>query len=440
MGPAAAGIGRFARAQSTPFPPRRHVAWVQLVPANAPRSGYRLGGIPALAARAQADIIHVLRIRRHMAYKLLIAYASAGAGHARAAAALKSAFDLAGYEGSAETVDVIQYTRAVFGKLYLHSYFSVISALPWYWRYLYHRWDKKRIDGFERRAMCALDRLNAGKFIDLVRQKQPTHIICTHFLPGEILAWMRRTGQLDVPVGVVVTDYDAHRIWINPGTDHYFVASDYLRGLFISKGAPPDQVTTCGIPVNAAFSEPVDRAQVRAELGLEPDLPTVLALSGGGGKGGVQKTVAAIAECGAVQILAVAGHNERLKRRLDELAVPPPAKLVTYGFVDYMEKLMAASDLIVTKPGGMSSTECLAVGLPMVLTLPIPGQEERNSAFLVGRGAALPASTPAKLRQVIGRLLAEPEHLARMRKAALNAARPRAAFDIIDSALRLEPM
>ena len=124
---------------------------------------------------------------------------------------------------------------------------------------------------------------------------------------------------------------------------------------------------------------------------------------------------------------------------LDALAVPPPAKLVTYGFVDYIEKLMAASDLIVTKPGGMSSTECLAVGLPMVLTLPIPGQEERNSAFLVGRGAALPASTPAKLRQVIGSLLAEPEHLARMRKAALNAARPRAAFDIIDGALRLEP-
>jgi len=373
-----------------------------------------------------------------MTYKLLIAYASAGVGHARAAAALKHAFDLGGYEGSAATVDVIRYTSTVFGKLYLHSYFSVISALPWYWRYLYHRWDKKRINGFERRAMCALDRLNAGKFIDLVRRERPTHIVCTHFLPGEILAWMRRTGQLDVPLGVVVTDYDAHRIWINPGTDHYFVASDYLRGLFISKGAPPERVTTSGIPIDPVFSEPTNRAEVRAELGLDADLPTVLTLSGGGGKGGMSRTVAAIAECGAVQILAVAGHNERLKRKLDELAVPAPARLVTYGFVDYIEKLMAASDLIVTKPGGMSSTECLAVGLPMVLTLPIPGQEERNSAFLVGRGAALPAATPAKLRQVIGGLLAEPGRLARMRKAALNAARPRAAFDIIEGALRLD--
>lgn len=374
-----------------------------------------------------------------MAYKLLIASASAGAGHERAALALKRAFDLDGYEGSAQAVDVLQYTNAAFRQIYLRSYFSMISALPWYWRYLYHRWDKKPVHGLERRAMCALDRLNAGRFIRLVEEQQPTHVICTHFLPAEVLASMRRRGKLDAPLAVVVTDYDAHRIWINRGTDRYFVASDYIRGLFISKGAPPERVTTAGIPIDPVFSQPIDRAEARAELGLEPDLPTVLTIGGGGGVGGMRKTVCALAECGDVQILAVAGHNRKLKRELEELALPGPAKLRIYGFVDYIEKLMAASDLIVTKPGGMSSTECLAVGLPMVLTVPIPGQEERNAAFLVGCGAAFTARNSSQVREVVAEMLADPGRLARMKKAALRVARPNAASHIVQAALRLEP-
>ena len=370
-------------------------------------------------------------------HKLLIASASAGAGHARAASALKRAFDLSGHGGTAETVDVLQYMTATFRKLYLRSYFSVISALPWYWRLLYNRWDRKAVGGLERRSMCFLDRFNAAKFMKLVQEQRPTHIVCTHFLAAEIVAWMRRTGRLHVPVGVVVTDYDAHRIWMNEGTDHYFVASDYLRGLLISKGAPPEQVTTCGIPIDPAFSETVSRTAARAELGIDPDRATVLAIGGGDGMGGMKKTVLALDECGGLQILAVTGHNEKLKRWLDAFPAGGSTKLVTYGFVDYIQTLMAASDLIVTKPGGMSSTECLAVGLPMVLTVPIPGQEEKNSAFLVGRGAALPVANGNELRRIVGGLFAHPARLDRMREAALKAARPRAAFDIIDAVLKL---
>jgi len=373
----------------------------------------------------------------HTEHRLLVAFASAGAGHARAAAALTRAFDLAGHLGSAETVDVLQFMTSFFRKIYLRSYFSVISALPWYWRFLYRRWDHKPVNGLERRSMCFLDRLSAGKFISLAAERRPTHIVCTHFLPAEILAWMRRTGRLDVPVGVVVTDYDAHRIWMHEGIDQYFVASDYLRGLLISKGAPPDKVMTCGIPIDPVFSEKIARTDARAELGIEIGRPTVLTIGGGGGMGGMTKTVRALDECGGLQILAVTGHNEKLKQWLDASPVSGSTKLVTYGFVDHIQTLMAAADLIVTKPGGMSSTECLAVGLPMVLTVPIPGQEEKNSAFLVGRGAALPAANATELRKIVGELFADPARLGRMREAALEAARPRAAFDIIDAVLKL---
>jgi processive 1,2-diacylglycerol beta-glucosyltransferase len=377
-----------------------------------------------------------------MARKLLIAFASAGSGHKRAATALQRAFEAGEHGGTAETVDVLDHMTTVFRKLYLKSYFSVISALPWYWRFLYHRWDKRSPHGLTRRAMCALDRLNARGFVRLIEEQKPTHIVCTHFLAAEIVGWMRRTGRLDAPVAVVVTDYDAHRIWMNPGTDHYFVASDYLRGLFIAKGAPPERTTTAGIPVDPVFADPMECKKARVTLDLELDLPTVLTLGGGAGIGGVKQTVAALAESdhlpeGGVQILAVAGHNQTLKAQLDALTLPAHIRLVTYGFVNNIETLMAASDLIVTKPGGMSSTECLAMGLPMVLTVPIPGQEERNSAFLVGCGAAMTASTTDEVCREVCDLLADPDRLARMRAAALRAARPRAAFDIIDTTLRL---
>jgi len=373
-----------------------------------------------------------------MTYKLIIASASAGAGHARAASALKSAFDAVGYPGSARAVDTLQYMVPVFRQLYLKSYFSVIGALPWYWRFLYRRWDRKKTSGLERRAMCTMDRFSAKKFIRLIESEQPTHVACTHFLPAEILTWMRRTGRLDVPVGVVVTDYDAHRIWMNDGTDQYFVASKRIREQMISKGAPASRVATFGIPIDPVFCESIDRARARANLGLDPDLPTVLTLGGGDGMGGIRKTVNALAQCGTLQILAVAGNNRKLKRQLDRLRFDGPAKLIPYGFVNNIETLMAASNLVVTKPGGMSGTECLAAGVPMVLTLPIPGQEEKNSAFLVECGAAASASDSYELREVVSALLNDSERLAGMSQAARDAAQPRAAFDIVDALLRLD--
>ena len=369
-----------------------------------------------------------------MQYNLLIASASAGAGHVRAASALKRAFEAAGHAGSAEAVDVLDHMTPWFRTSYLRSYYSVISRAPSYWRHLYERWDRTPAQGLQRRAIWLWDRLNAGRFIRLIREQQFTHIVCTHFLPAELAAWMRRTGRIEAPVGVIVTDYDAHRIWINEGTDRYFVASGELRELLVSKGAPAGRVVATGIPIDPVFSEPMARAAARAELGLDPELPAVLVVAGAGA-GDMERTVAAVAACGPLQILAVTRHDEKLRQALEQLPLPSGVRLVAYGFVDFMHKLMAAADLIVTKPGGMSTTECLARGLPMILTIPIPGQEEKNSAFLVGSGAALPAGTPEDVRTVVGDLLGDRSRLDRMKQAARAAARPRAAFDIIDGIL-----
>jgi processive 1,2-diacylglycerol beta-glucosyltransferase len=375
-----------------------------------------------------------------MSTKLLIVFASAGAGHKRAALALRSAFEAAGHSGVAEVTDVLDHMSPLFRFLYLKSYFFIIRALPWFWRYLYGRWDRSEPGGPVRRLTGALDRFHARRFIRWVREQQPTHIICTHFLAAEILAWMRLNGRLEASVAVVITDYDAHRVWIQPGVDRYFVASDKLRDLLVAKGAPSGRTVTAGIPIAPVFSEPKGREQARTELGLALDVPVVLTLGGGGGIGGMRQNVAALAAsertgAAGLQILAVAGHNAELKEQLDAMELPGHVRLVTYGFTDRIQTLMAASDMVVTKPGGMSSSECLAMGLPMVLTEPIPGQEECNAAFLVGCGAAVTARTSEEVCRAVDTLLTDADRLERMRSDALRAARPQAAADILRATL-----
>ncbi|MFO7897576.1 MAG: glycosyltransferase [Planctomycetota bacterium] len=374
-----------------------------------------------------------------MAERLLIASFSAGAGHVRAAEALKHAFEQAGHDGVAESVDTLRYLPRLARGPGLRAYYALVDRLQFAWRLIYDRANQRPADGPARRLNCLAERTLGRRFLRDIRDDPPNHIVCTHFAPAGPLAWMRRTGRLDAPLAVTITDYDDHRMWINPGADHYFVAADYLRERLIGKGAPPDRVSAPGIPIDPVFSRPMTRDEARSELDLDADRPTVLAAGGGRGLGPLEATVDALARCGDLQILAVAGHNDAVRQKLDALDLPRAVRLVTYGYVDFMEKLMAAADLAVMKPGGMSSSECLAVGLPMVLTEPIPGQEEANFEFLVGCGAALPATDLAELQQTVTELLGDRERLRRMSAAARRAGRPHAAHDIIEAVLAMEP-
>lgn len=373
-----------------------------------------------------------------MAERLLIASFSAGAGHVRAAEALKHAFEQPGRDGVAETVDTLQYLPRLARGPGLRAYYALVDRLPFAWRLIYDRANRRPADGPARRLNCLAERVLGRRFLREIRDDPPSHIVCTHFAPAEPLAWMRRTGRLDAPLAVTITDYDDHRMWINAGVDRYFVAADYLRERLIGKGAAPDHVNALGIPIDPVFARPMPREAARDELGLDPGRPTVLATGGGGGLGPLEATVDALARCDGVQMLAVAGHNDAVRQNLDALELRRAVRLVTYGYVDFMEKLMAAADLAVMKPGGMSSSECLAVGLPMVLTSPIPGQEEGNFEFLVGCGAALPATDLAELQHTVTELLEDRDRLRRMSAAARRAARPHAAHDIVEAVLAME--
>jgi processive 1,2-diacylglycerol beta-glucosyltransferase len=250
----------------------------------------------------------------------------------------------------------------------------------------------------------------------------------------------RRRGRLSARLSVAITDFDVHPLWIDARTDRYFASSDEAAHRLELRGIERARIAVTGIPVVPGFAEPVSaagRRRLRAGLGLREDRICVLVSAGGFGVGRVDRAVtallAAAGRAGGADLVVVAGRNEKLRAELAKLPVPRGVRLEVLGFVTNMHELMAAADVMVSKPGGLTSSECLARSLPMIIVDPIPGQEERNATHLLEGGAACQAATPDALDFRLWRLLREPARLAEMRRAAGRLARPRAAFEVADA-------
>lgn len=372
-----------------------------------------------------------------MTRRVLIISVSAGAGHLRAAAAVEAA--LAERHPDVETlnIDAMDYVSAGFRRLYKQGYLQLVNHAPTLWGYIYSRTGKQKRTGAAARLGRLVARLNARKLIKTVRSFAPDEVLAVHPLPVDILCGLKRRGKFAGRISVVVTDFDVHPLWIDPAADRYFASCEEVAHLLARRGIAREKTIVTGIPVMPSFARratPADRARVRKALGLHPGKPAVLTSAGGFGVGRVAEAIgvmaAAAGRAGGAGIVAVAGRNSKLRARIAALSPPRGVRLVSLGFRDDMHDLMAAADLMVSKPGGLTSSECLARRLPMLIVDPIPGQEERNAAFLLAGGAAWEAAGPDSLDYKLAKLLADPAQLARMRRAAACLARPRACFEI----------
>ena len=370
--------------------------------------------------------------------KVLILSAKVGAGHVRAAQAVEEALAEEHPEVEVRHIEVLEHMNAVFRRGMMSSYKRLVTRLPSVWGMIYGRLERRSVRSKTKRLAALFDRLNAGKLVREVEAFAPDRILCTHFMPAEILGARRRKGKLDCPVYVQLTDYDIHIMWIQDGVDGYFVATDEMAHALRAKGVGDATVAVTGIPIVPAFARRYPAKTVtRRRLGLRPGVPTVLVAAGGFGLAGIDATVAGLADAADdVQLLAIAGRNEKLEQALRDVSRARPGKIVPFGFVTNMHEMMAASDLTVTKCGGLTSSECMAMGLPMVIVNPIPGQEERNSDYLLENGVAVRANSPAHLAYKVQKLLADPARLARMRAAARRIAKPRAAYDVAERVIR----
>jgi processive 1,2-diacylglycerol beta-glucosyltransferase len=361
---------------------------------------------------------------------------SAGAGHVRAAEAIKNAVERRHSGTTAVHVDVMDLVPRLFRKLYADSYLKVVDRHPALWGYLYHTADRAKPDSTLTRLRQGIERLNTRAFVKRIAELDPDHVICTHFLPAQLLSRLIGKGRFAKPVWVVVTDFDVHALWVHPHLAGYCAAAEEIAWRMRDRGLAGSRIEVTGIPIMPAFSERPDRATCAAELGVDPRKTTLLMMSGGFGVGAIDAMAERLLGIpGDFQIIALAGKNATLLGKLAALAARHPGRLFPQGFTRTIERVMACADLAISKPGGLTSSECLAVGLPMLVISPIPGQEERNSDHLLEHGAALKAHDAAGLEYRVRGLLAEPARLAAMRANALRIGHPRAADAVVATVL-----
>jgi processive 1,2-diacylglycerol beta-glucosyltransferase len=365
--------------------------------------------------------------------RLLILSVRAGAGHTRAAEALGEAARSRWPAAHVEHVDILDFTGGFYREGYVRSYLEMVNQAPELWGYLYRTSNGGRRPGFQAKVVRLFDRLEFARFRRFVREFRPDAVLSTHFLAAQIFAPYRRRGRYRFPLGLIVTDFDVHAFWVQPTADRFFVATGELAARLAERGIPAGKVAVTGIPVRAAFSRRWSRARERSRLGESNERPVVLVMSGGAGVGSLAETASRILARGNVHVLGVAGSNEKAHKALQAIRAPRGSALRAFGFVEGLASLMAASDLFVGKSGGSTTAECLAMGLPMIICDPIPGQEERNCDFLLEAGAAIKAYGPASLSHKLDALLSDRARLRRMREAALRAARPHAAKEILES-------
>ena len=371
-----------------------------------------------------------------MLKKVLLLSASAGAGHVRAAEAVEKAFKQRKVSDGLEVhhFDVLNYTNKLFRHLYSKAYIDLVNKMPEVPGWVYDKLDKPWKN--ERRRL-ALDKLNTRPFVKLLREYQPDLIVCTHFLPAEIVSWLKAKERLASRQVIIVTDFDVHAMWLVHHYERYFVAVDEARVYLETLGIPPEKITVSGIPIDPVFAIKKDKQEMRAKHGLAPDRTTILLSAGGFGVGSVDALVQSLLPLQhRAQVVAICGRNEELKERLTKVAsrIKPDASVLLkpFGYTKEMDELMTASDLVLGKPGGLTTSEALAKGLVFVIVNPIPGQEERNSDHLLEGAAAIRCNNLPTLSYKLDRLLADPQRFKSMQANARRMGHPNAAKEIVD--------
>jgi processive 1,2-diacylglycerol beta-glucosyltransferase len=355
---------------------------------------------------------------------VLIVSAANGTGHIRAAEAVREAFAERDPSLHVEHVELLsiapRWVRTFYGSLFE----TMVARAPRLWKEIY-----RVTDGSEQnraRWGPVAHRTLFREFRRLLKSGPWRVCLCTHFLPAQLAA-----GRFGLPpLALAITDFGLHRFWVQRGVAQYFVATDTMANDLRRRRVRRTRISVTGIPIGPAFSQPPSPEQARAELGLAPDRPVALVTGGGLGLGVDEGTLAALqAAHPAVQIVAICARNEAARVQLSSLGVPPE-RLHVYGTVCGMERFLAAADVVAGKPGGLTVSEALAVGRPLLLTRPIPGAEEVNTRAVVQEGAGLCAATPHEMRDAFHRIFSEPGLLERLSSEARRIGRPHAAPDI----------
>jgi processive 1,2-diacylglycerol beta-glucosyltransferase len=359
--------------------------------------------------------------------RIAVLHATAGSGHKRAAQALAAAVSALEPGASVREVDTLIFASRLYRGTYAASYNAMAAHAPKLWGALYHSWAMAPVNRSTAPVRLTLDRLNLRRLVRVVERERPDAVVCTHFLPVEALS-PRRAHGFGAPLYCVITDFAAHPFWAFPHVDRYFVAAGAVADELAGHGVPRERIEVTGIPVDPGFGRAIGRETARARFGLDPAQPVVLVMGGGRGVGPLGELAERLAGLAdGTQVLVVCGTNRGLRDAIDHLPAGRTGRVRTLGFVDDVDVLLEACDAVVSKAGGLTCSEALVKGTPLVVFKPTPGQEVRNARFLASAGAAVHADSVDEVAATVARWLADPGERERVRAAQARLARPGAA-------------
>ncbi|NQU09578.1 UDP-N-acetylglucosamine 2-epimerase [bacterium] len=358
--------------------------------------------------------------------RLLFLYLTKHSGHYSAAVAVEEAFRR--LDPAAETLllDSFSHTNPMLSKVTLRAYLAMLRTAPEIWEYMY---DNLEFKVRTARIRELLNRGSSRKLNTLLGQFRPQVVSCTQaFACGVMASWKRANNRPDLKLVGILTDFVAHRYWADPDVDLYIAPSEELKSTLVAQGVPPERVCVTGIPVHERFAQPVDRAEAVRRLQLRPELPKILLMGGSLGLGPMKAVIRKLDKLPQpFEMLAVTGQNEELKESLERRGRRLRHHTRIMGFVDNVPELMAIAEVVITKPGGITTAEALIKNLPMVIISPIPGQEAKNSEYLLAHNVAVQAEDATDVMLYVDEFLRNPARLSRMRAAATEFGRPQSA-------------
>ena len=367
--------------------------------------------------------------------KIDIIHATAGEGHRKIAIAVQDAFARSGRKDlEVRLLNCLDYTSATLQKTYAPLYYWAVIHAPGLWGWFYEVLDRAWVYALVRPFRALTNSLHARKLLADIVENQPDVIISTHFLPPEILGRAKQRGLIRSKMFTVITDFYPHTFWVNPGTDHYWVMAEETKQDLISRGVPAANITDGGIPIIPKFKPTGRRSAILKTYGLEENRFTILLTSGSFGLGPQEAILEELkAFKDKVQCFVVCANNKELKNLLEGKSYPFPVKV--FGFIDFMPDLMEASDLMVAKSGGSTTSEALTKGVVMVIMHPIPGQETRNAKLLKLRQAAFFLNEPREIHAIVKSIIEDPAVLSQKRAAIHHLSRPNGAEDLVHKVL-----
>jgi len=360
-------------------------------------------------------------------------YISENSGHHHASLAIESAFHKTCDNLEILNVNSFNYTNPILEKIINKAYMSIIRRTPEIWGYLY---DNPKVIKKTQILREAIHKYNSQKMENLLDGFRPHAVICTQAFPCGIIADCKKRGPHNLLLAGALTDYAPHYYWMYDNVDLYFVPSRETGDKLISNGISADKVRVTGIPIDPKFNNPIDGARVRDSLGLSQAAPVILIMGGSQGIGPVMEIVKILSGLKTeLQIVAVAGGNKKLYRMLKKRQKRLAKKMIIFPYTENIEELMEISSLIITKPGGITISESLAKGLPVLIVKPIPGQEQMNTDHLLKHKVAIKIDNLSDVGVFVTELFSHPESLKNMRSRARALSRPKSAPDIVETVL-----